>query len=245
MTFGDPIIYHCPSCRKMMKMLTFRSYTVKGGSIYSDSFSTGGPHFTSDLAKCPHCKKLFFRHNDKNAIEMDIRTASRIKYIEDPDREDLLGVLTNNGKIANGFIKNRKEEKTYRLDLWHELNKTTRSGRNKFSADELELWKNNCAALLPLMEKTFKEMQSEKNSTQYRDKDRDNCLIQIAELNRNLGNFDKCVSSSTNLIVIGTGSKNSLNVNVKQKTFSPLNCYLKTKPPRPPNLNTPFYNRLM
>ena len=194
MTFGDPIIYHCPSCRKMMKMLTFRSHTSRsGGTIYSDSYFTGGPHFTSDLAKCPHCEKLFFRHNDKDAIEMDIRTAGRIKYIVDPWLDDLLGVITNNGKIAEGFIKNRKEEKTYRLDLWHELNKTTRSGRNKFSDDELELWKNNCAALLPLMEKTLKEMQSEKNSAQYRDKDRDNCLLQIAELNRNLGNFDECM----------------------------------------------------
>ena len=195
MTFGDPVIYHCPSCRKMMKMLTPRSYTSRGGgSLYSDSFSTGGPHFTSDLAKCPHCKKLFFRHNDKNAIEMDIRKAGNIKYIKDPEREDLLGVLTDKDNIAEGFIKNRKEEKTFRLDLWHELNKTTRSGRYKLSEDEFEIWKNNCAALLPLMEKTLKEMQSEKNSAQYRDKDRDNCLIQIAELNRNLGNFDECVN---------------------------------------------------
>jgi len=194
MTFGDPIIYHCPSCRKMMKMLTFRSYTSRsGGSIYSDSYFSGGPHFTSDLAKCPHCKELFFRHNDKNAIEMDIRTAGRIKYIEEPEREDLLGVLTDNSGIKPGFIKNRKEEKTFRLDLWHELNKTTRGGRYKPSGDELELWKNNCAALLPLMEKTLKKMRSEKNSEKYRDKDRDNCLIQIAELNRNLGSFDECV----------------------------------------------------
>jgi hypothetical protein len=184
----------------MMKMLNFRSYTYRrtegsqAVSLYSDSFITGGPHFTSDLAKCPHCKKLFFRHNDKNAIEMDIRTAGRIKYIEDPWQEDLIGVIINNGKIAEGLIKNRKEERTYRLDLWHELNKTTRNGRGKFSADELELWKNNCAALLPLMEKLLKEMQSEKNSTQYRDKDRDNCLIQIAELQRNLGNFDECMN---------------------------------------------------
>ena len=53
MAFGDPIIYNCPSCRKMMKMLTPRSYTSRGGgSLYSDSFSTGGSRFTSDLAKC-------------------------------------------------------------------------------------------------------------------------------------------------------------------------------------------------
>jgi len=177
-----------------MKMLTFRSYTSRsGGSIYSDSYYSGGPHFTSDLAKCPHCKELFFRHNDKNAIEMDIRTAGRLKYIEEPDREDLIRLMENNGKIKSDFIKNRKEERTCRLDLWHELNKTTRSKYDKLSDDELELWKKNCAALLPLMEKMLKEMQSEKNGAQYRDKDRDNCLIQIAELNRNLGNFDECM----------------------------------------------------
>jgi hypothetical protein len=235
MTFGDPIIYHCPSCRKMMKMLTFRSYTSRsGGSIYSDSYFTGGPHFTSDLAKCPHCKKMFFRHNDKNAIEMDIRTAGRIKYIEDPWLEDLLGVITNDGKIAKGFVKNRKEERTYRLDLWHELNKNTRSEHNKPDADELELWKNNCAALLPLMEKTLKEMQSEKNSAQYRDKDRDNCLLQTAELNRNLGNFDECMKLINKLNSDWDSLKKQFARECEAKNIFSFELFSENKPAAPP-----------
>jgi len=178
-----------------MKMLTYRSYTVRGGgSVYSDGLNTSGPHFTSDLAKCRYCKKLFFRHNDKDAKEMDIRVAANIKYIEDPDLDDLLGLLENNGDIKPGLFKNRKEEFLFRCDLWRALNSTTRNGLHEFSGDELEIWKKNCAALLPLMEKTLTEMHSEKKRAQYRDKDRDNCLIQTAELNRNLGKFDECIN---------------------------------------------------
>jgi tetratricopeptide (TPR) repeat protein len=42
------------------------------------------------------------------------------------------------------------------------------------------------------MEKSLKEMRLKKNIKKYDDSERDNCLITIAELNRNLGNFATC-----------------------------------------------------
>ena len=191
MTFGDPIIYYCPLCNKPAKMTTYRSYSVHRSDIFSDGFRTGKPHFTPDLAKCPNCKALFFRHNDKNKKEMSMTAAKKIRDIEDPSRDDLVKNVTNK-KSFSGLAKTRQEKKTLREDLWRNLNNDTRRGYNALSGELLEIWKDNCAALFPLTEKTLEEMRLKKNSVKYSDDDRDNCLIMTAELNRNLGYFNRC-----------------------------------------------------
>ena len=190
MTFGDPIIYDCPSCSKPMQMTTYNSYTVRHSDVFSDGYSTGRPHFTPDLAKCPSCRALFFRHNVKGKTEMDYRKArkakNKIKDIKDPERAYFIKAL------KQGIAKNRKEEKQIREYLWRDLNNETRHGGEEPGGTDGKIYRDNCAALLPLTEKTLKEMQLKKNSKKYDDDDRDNCLIMIAELNRNLGNFDEC-----------------------------------------------------
>ena len=153
MTFGDPIIYYCPSCNKPMKMRARRSYTVRSSDVFSDGYSTGRPHFTPDLAKCPNCKKLFFRHNVKNTKEMDRRAADKIKDIENPERNDLLNALSTVKLPAkNKTIGNRQEEKTLREDLCRNLNNETRRGDNILSGELLETWKINLLNLKSFME---------------------------------------------------------------------------------------------
>jgi tetratricopeptide (TPR) repeat protein len=188
MTFGDPIIYNCPQCGKQMKMKTYKSYTVRRIEFFSDGVRTGRPHFTPDLAKCPNCKCLFFRHNVKNKKTMKSKNAGNIEGIEDPSRADLISALENN------ITENWEEEKHLRVDLWRSLNNTTRYGNEVLSGGELETWKANCDALLPLAERTLNEMGLKENSEKYDDDDRDNCIIQIAELYRNTGNFDGCLN---------------------------------------------------
>jgi len=51
------------------------------------------------------------------------------------------------------------------------------------------LWQENCAILLLFIEKTLKKIQAGKNNNE----DVENCLLITAELNRNLGKFDKCM----------------------------------------------------
>jgi len=192
MDIGNPIIFNCPLCGKSMQMTTFTSCIVSSSKYFSDgNISQSGiccPDFTpDDLAKCPHCKALFFRYNVKDAKSVNFYTNKVKEDIEDPEREDLINAVKN--KIA----KNQQEEKEIREMLWHDFNKETRHGYNQLNGDELKIWQENCAALLRLAEKTLKEMQSEKNSEKYNNNDRENCILTIAELNRNLGNFDKCM----------------------------------------------------
>ena len=191
MTFGDPIIYYCPSCSKPMKMTTYRSYSVFRSDVYSDGLTTGGPLFIPDLAKCPDCKVLFFRHNVKNKKNMEYRKAAKIKDIKIPKRADLINAQ------KQGVAKNWKEELQLLEDLWRDLNDDLRHGNNNLKDKEFQYWNEICAALLPLAEKHYKEMcrqslRLKKNSKKYDDKDRDNCLIMTAEINRNLSDFDKC-----------------------------------------------------
>jgi TPR repeat protein len=119
---------------------------------------------------------------------MSISAAKKIKDIEDPDCADLIKALKNK------IYKTWQEEEQLRTDLWHSLNDTTRTRYAALSGEKKEIWKANCAALLPLVEKTLKEMRLEKNSKKYDDDDRTHCLIMTAELNRNLGNYNECMN---------------------------------------------------
>jgi len=191
MDFGFPTIYYCPSCGKKMKMENVTSYTVSSSKYYSDGdvYESGicCAHLTPELTKCPHCDALFFRRNAKSEETSFITNTSKINDILEPCRADLISAVKN--KIA----KNKDEEKAIREVLWHEFNKETRYGNDILTGNDLKSWQDNCAVLLSLTEKTLKEMQLKKNSKQYRVSDRDDCVFMIAELNRNLGNFDKCM----------------------------------------------------
>jgi len=191
MDIGDPTIYKCPLCGKKMQMTNFTSYTVSSSSYFSDGFVKHSgiccPIFTPDIVKCPHCGKLFFRHNVKDAETVNFYENNVKESVEDPEREDLIDA------VKNKIYKNRQEERELREMLLHELNIDTRQGYDELKGDLLKIWLDNCAVLLGITEKTFEEMRSKKNSEKYKQDDMDSCLFMTAELNRNLGKFDKCM----------------------------------------------------
>jgi len=187
MDIGNPLIYTCPSCGKKMKMTTFTSYTVSSSKSYSDGYVKESgiccAHSTPELAKCPYCKNLFLRHKVKDAEYVNFYTNKVKKDIEEPNTNDIIKA------VKNKIFKKWQDEKELRQALWLSLNDDTRDGYNQLSGDDLKLWQENCAVLLQLIEKTLNKTQSGKNSK----KDGENCLLVIAELNRNLGKFDKCM----------------------------------------------------
>jgi len=187
MDIGNPLIYTCPSCGKKTRMTTFTSYTVSSSRSYSDGYVKESgiccAHLTPELAKCPHCKNLFLRHNVKDAEYVNFYTNKVKKDIEKPNTNDIIKAVKN--KIFN----KRQDEKELREALWRGLNDDTRNGYNQLSGDDLKLWQENCAVLLRYFEKTLKKIQSGNNNKE----DVENCLLITAELNRNLGKFDKCM----------------------------------------------------
>jgi len=191
MDFGFPTIYFCPSCGKKMLMENYTSYTVSSSEYFSDgSVKESGiccAHFSPELSKCPHCKTLFFRGSAKYEETSFMTNTSKIKHIMEPGRDDLIDAVKSN------IAKDWKEEKAIREMLWYDFNIYTRKGYYILSGDELKIWQDNCAALLPLAKKTLKEIQSKKKNEDYRNSDAEDCLFMIAELYRNLGKFDKCM----------------------------------------------------
>jgi len=189
MDIGNPTIYKCPSCGKKMQMTNWTSYTVSSSKSFSDGYIKESgiccPFFTPDLAKCPHCKKLFFRYKVKDAETVNFYTNKVKAEIEDPEINDLINA------VRNKEFKKWQEEKALREDLWRGLNRGCEYDES--GGSEFKIRQDNCAALLKLTEKTLKEMQLEKNIKKFSNSDRENCIFMIAELNRNLGKFDKCV----------------------------------------------------
>jgi len=195
MDIASSTIYLCPECEKPIAKMNITSYWENSGSVtvYSDGERTGGDagiqtvHFTPDFGKCPVCNALFFLRNLK--IAGNDSEFEDYEYIDEPVFDDYLKAVKR--KIA----KTPDEEIEVRTKLWQALNDSIRDNRHQdrrdidaertfFLDNHAKLWEDNCKALLPLLEKKIEKCD---------DKD-EICLISvtIAELNRNLGNFDAC-----------------------------------------------------
>jgi len=182
--------------------MNITSYWENSGSVtvYSDGERTGGdagiqtPHFTPDFGKCPFCNALFFVHNLKPAGSEG--QYENYEYIDDPVFDDYIKAVKK--KIA----KTPDEEIQIRVKLWQALNDSIRDNRVQdrrdidaerifFLDDHAKMWEDNCKALLSFLEKKVEKCV---------DKD-EICFISvtIAELNRNLGNFDACFDIIENL----------------------------------------------
>jgi hypothetical protein len=173
-----------------MLKVNYMSYTVHNVTPYSDGVREGYPHFTPNLAKCPNCGALFFLHNlwakKENAPSEEYRY---YEYIDTPSLEDYIKI------VEQRLSKTADEEIEARSRLWRALNNIVRGG-NAFNPDKLKIWQDNCAALLPLLE--FALAQKQKANVED-DGEIDNLIITIAELQRNLEQFDQCAQTINKL----------------------------------------------
>jgi len=208
MDFGDPTMYYCPSCNKIILETRYISYSFYTTDHFSDGSLRSYPYYPllePDLAKCPHCGALFFVHNllnkeaklDKYNTSME--DYSQYEYIKEPELDDYIKAVNQR------LYKTRDEEIEARKRLWLSLNKIIRND-GSFSPDQLKLWQDNCAALLPLFEPTLSLLPSgsvkdiNKNSGFIDEDDYiENLVTIIAELHRNLEHFDQCVETINKL----------------------------------------------
>ena len=97
---------------------------------------------------------------------MEFAEAHFIKDIADPEQADYLKALEQN------LAKDQCEEKQIRDCLWREMNNKVRHGRGRFTNEEHNIWKTNCAALLSLYEKLLAEIEKGKRTKEYNKRDR-------------------------------------------------------------------------
>jgi len=193
MDIGNDSYYKCPSCKKKMYTTNWISYHVSSSTTYSDGVHTGYPHFTPNLAKCPHCGALAFLNSLKETeierySKADLRDDyTKRKKLEDPELKDLINAE------KQGLAKTSAEEIELRTSLWVKLNDKCRRGDYEFTKREMAVWEKNCKALIPLLMQKLSDLKKDNKEMERDDEGYFNIQITIAELHRTIGNFEECM----------------------------------------------------
>lgn len=200
MDIGNPIIYNCPSCKKPMLETRYISDSFYSTAIFSDGRRWRYPLYplsTPDLAKCPNCGALFFVHNLKGKQTKFEDDTSGYEEFKEPELEDYIKA------VGQKLYKTTDEEIQARKLLWRWLNDIMRKG-GKFTDEQMKLWQDNCAAMLSLLE-TFLAKLNKDGDESYEWGIIDDysmiteLTITVAELQRNLEQFDECVKTIKNI----------------------------------------------
>lgn len=185
MSFPLPdYVYKCPNCGNLVKIGSMAGITslmsgnTFGAKIYSDGKGIAPmlPDFPK-LTKCKKCDTIFWWSkleeiggyidwdNDQKTL---CQKADKAKFLEIDDYFKA---------IEAGIAENENEEFLIRQRIWWAFNDKTRNGKKIFknANDELR-WNDNIKKFLILLD------ESDINQK-----------IMIAEINRNLGDFENCV----------------------------------------------------
>ena len=175
---GPNYVYKCPNCSNLLTKASLMSGNTFGAKIFSDGKRIAPmlPEFPN-LTKCKKCNTIFWLSKlkeigtfgwgaDKNS---DWQNADRAEFLEIDDYYDA---------ISKGIAENTQEELLIRQHIWWAYNDRIRKGQEIFNDESDELrWIENVKKLKILL-----------------DKSDINQKIMIAEINRNLGDFENCIS---------------------------------------------------
>lgn len=175
---GPRKIYQCQKCGNHLFTEGIASGNTFGSILYSDAqrISTildRAPEFP-DLTICPSCKHMFWISKLKE-IEMCEWFGNPEYKFSHVDKAEFLTIYELQDALSQVVYENQDEEIMIRLQLWRGFNDRIRNKKDLFFTDEDQIiWVENIQYLLNLL-----------------DYNNPNEKIMIAELYRNLGNFDK------------------------------------------------------
>lgn len=198
---GPNYIYQCPKCDNLLSKGSLDSGNTFGTKMYSDG-NRISPMLSEfpNLTKCSKCNTIFWLSKMKELGSYELgknineqwRAAEEAKFLTVYEYFTALETLISITKDDELFIRRRI--------LWH-FNDKTRIGEPLFSSKTDEnLWLDNIKTLLDLL-----------------DINDINEKILLAELNRNLGNFERCVGildsiEMTNLVWLKKAYKNECDI---------------------------------
>lgn len=169
-------LFECPQCGTLVKKPNVMDYRGDGEmKRYSDlSLNLGKYTLPTRITKCRNCDTVFwFRPENRHLLE-DITDKSRLVSMNDfvfLDLEDYYRV------IDNGLIEEKNDEVKIRRQIWWLYNDRVKLGKSLFNdKDDLIRWSLNLERLLALID----------TSMAYG-------IVMVAEINRNLGAFDRCM----------------------------------------------------
>lgn len=179
MTPGKTYIYSCQKCGKLLTRRSLMSGNTFGSVLYSDGkrISPMNPSFP-DLTKCKRCDSIF--------MISDLEEIGKYRFGEnippawqDADEAEFLSIADYQRAIETEIA----DELMLREHLWQAFNDRIRNGQEIFQDlnDEVQ-WENNLRDFLNLLDINIV-----------------NERIVLAEILRNLGEFDECIRMITSI----------------------------------------------
>ncbi len=176
MQLGNVYVYKCPKCENLVANNSLKSGNSFGVKIYSDGKQIG--RFQTEfpiLTKCIKCNEIFwlskelligdYRWSDFNSLFKDVEFAKFLSF------DDYFTALEN--KLS----KYKENELYIRQKIWWGFNDRVRNEKELFNSENDKiLWDDNIHRLLDLLDDNDDEQK-----------------LMMAEINRNLGNFDNCM----------------------------------------------------
>lgn len=174
---GPIYVYKCPNCSNLLTKESLTSGNTIGAKIYSDGkrIAQDLPEFPN-LTKCKKCETVFWLSKMKEIGRYEWEDDNVKTEWESADEAEFLEIEDYFNAINNGTAKNNIDELFIRKQIWWAYNDKLRQGEKIFSDinDEL-LWLENINKLITLLDHTDINQR-----------------IAIAEINRNLGDFENC-----------------------------------------------------
>lgn len=175
---GPNYVYECPKCKYLLYSRSIGSGNTFGAKMFSDGkrIALMLPEFP-DLTKCPKCNAMFWLSKMKEIGTYGMNDKLAYEKWAMAEEVEFLTIYEYQIALEGEVYSSQDEELFIRQRIWWGFNDRVRKGKNIFSSDKDEvLWKNNALKLLALF-----------------DIENLNHKIMVAELHRNLGDFEKCM----------------------------------------------------
>ena len=177
---GPDLVYQCPNCDNLIQNNSLMSGNTFGSSLYSDGKRIAPmlPEYPN-LTICKKCNYIFWlnRINEIGQYYYYGVENTKLEWVNS-DQAEFLTIDEYFQALVLDQANNNTDELFIRQNIWWLFNDRVRNGELLFNSDDDEKkWKSNIESLLRIL-----------------DVNAANQKIFRAELYRNIGNFEKCLS---------------------------------------------------
>jgi len=177
MKYGPNYLYECPNCGNLIQNRSLMSGNTFDAELYSDlKRITPMLPEVPNLIECKKCRNIFWLSKTKKIGDYSWGDDPNPLW-ENADLADFLSIHNYFKALKANVAENQNEELFIRKRIWWSYNDRLRKGGKlfRFINDEVR-WEENIHRLLELLDI---EQVDQK--------------IMIAELHRNLGDFERCM----------------------------------------------------
>ncbi|MBP5983416.1 MAG: hypothetical protein KA734_06815 [Fluviicola sp.] len=175
---GPNYVYECPSCKNIITNESIITGNSFGSTFYSDgkSVSIMMPDFPK-ITKCEKCTTIFWLDKQEVIGYINLDSNKPAKWRK-ADKARFLSKKDYFRALATGLAENKEEELFIRIRIMWAYNDRIRRQKEIFEDEQDERsWIENSRQLLSLLDLSTVNHQ-----------------FVAAEIHRNLGDFDNCIS---------------------------------------------------